>query len=104
MTAILTDLAGQRFGFLTVLGALPRASRTSRLHWRCRCTCGQLAVVRAVQLLHGRITCGSCRPPGGANQMKRERIQRERHPNPTLAERIALALGGNGTAIDLPQR
>ena len=31
--------------------------------------------------------------------MKRVRLQRERHPNPTLAERIAQALGGNGTPI-----
>jgi hypothetical protein len=98
MTAILTDLRGQRFGSLVVVKLLPRASSTSAAFWKCRCTCGGLAVVRAVQLLHGRKTCGVCRKSGGV--MKRVRLHRERHPNPTLAERIALALGGNGTPID----
>ena len=97
MTAILTDLRGQRFGSLLVVKMLPRASSTSAAYWRCRCSCGGLAVVRAVQLLHGRKTCGLCRKSGGV--MKRVRLQRERHPNPTLAERIAQALGGNGTPI-----
>jgi hypothetical protein len=80
-----------------VVKILPRASSTSAAYWKCRCSCGGLAVVRAVQLLHGRKTCGVCRKSGGV--MKRVRLQRERHPNPTLAERIALALGGNGTPI-----
>jgi len=97
MTAILTDLRGQRYGNLMVVKMLPRASSTSAVYWRCRCSCGGLAVVRTVQLLHGRKTCGLCRKSGGV--MKRVRLQRERHPNSTLAERIAAALGGNGSPI-----
>src|SRR6478735_9426204 len=102
MTAtILTNLSGRRFGNLMAVAMLPRAARRSTAYWKCRCSCGGLAVVSAVQLLHGaRKTCGSCRKSGGANQMKRIRLKNHTaDPNPTLAERIAQALGGNGSPI-----
>ena len=61
-------------------------------------------MVSAIQLLHGaRKSCGCITK--GAKQMQRVRLHRERlktrsaPANPTLAERIALALAGNGTPI-----
>ena len=104
MTAVLTNLAGQRFGNLMVVKMLPRASSTSAAYWKCSCSCGGWAVVSAIQLLHGaRKSCGCITK--GAKQMQRVRLHRERlktrsaPANPTLAERIALALAGNGTPI-----
>ena len=60
---ILTNLRGRRFGNLVAVKMLPRAASRSTAYWKCRCSCGGLAVVSAVQLLHGarKILCPQIR-------------------------------------------
>ena len=56
----LIDLAGKRFGYLTVLkreGSLPTPGKkraSTKPTWRCRCICGQEIVARGVHLRTGR--------------------------------------------------
>lgn len=51
------DLTGQRYGRLTVLG--PAENIGIHTAWRCRCDCGQEAVVRTSRLRGGRtVSCG----------------------------------------------
>ena len=63
------DLAGQRFGKLTVLA--PADHIGSRTAWHCRCDCGQEIAATTLDLRRGRRTsCGCDRPvvdplPGG---------------------------------------
>ena len=55
------DLAGQRFGKLTVLE--PAENIGSRTVWRCRCDCGQEAAITTRQLRAGhRTSCGCDKP------------------------------------------
>ena len=59
------DLVGQKFGRLTVVA--PADNIGSRTAWRCRCDCGQEAVVNTVRLRSGRtISCGCGRTGSGA--------------------------------------
>jgi hypothetical protein len=43
-----TDLTGQAFGRLTVLGPAPSAH--TKTYWRCRCECGQVCTVQTANL------------------------------------------------------
>lgn len=53
----LIDLAGQRFGRLTVLSR--SAARTTKPHWICRCDCGNIATIYAWLLRSGKTqSCG----------------------------------------------
>ena len=44
------DLIGQRFGRLTVV---KRAETNNRVHWECKCDCGNTAVVQSSNLKNG---------------------------------------------------
>lgn len=52
------DLIGQRYGKLTVLG--PAENVGGRTAWRCRCDCGQEAVVKTYRLRSGHTTSCGC--------------------------------------------
>lgn len=57
------DMAGQRFGRLTVLEAtrLPEPdSNGNTLAWRCRCDCGEEVIRRRKDLLSGRVNSCGC--------------------------------------------
>lgn len=61
--AMLKDLTGQRFGWLTVLDYAGRAKELGksgkRIYWRCRCDCGKEALVSQPDLLNGKTqSCG----------------------------------------------
>lgn len=57
----LLDIAGQRFGRLTVTGRAEN-SRTGIAQWSCVCTCGRECVARGTHLRQGRIqSCGCAR-------------------------------------------
>lgn len=57
------DLAGQRFGKLTVLA--PAENIGGRTAWLCRCDCGKEAVVKADHLRSGHtVSCGCVREKG----------------------------------------
>lgn len=62
------DLAGERFGSLTVLSFAGYAgSPTRHGHWRCRCECGDDRIVRATRLVRGRaVSCATCSRRNGA--------------------------------------
>lgn len=55
------DLAGQRFGKLTVLA--PAENVGVRTAWLCRCDCGQEAVVKTYHLRSGHTTSCGCMSP-----------------------------------------
>lgn len=59
--AIKTDMTGQRFGRLEVLGqaALPHKQPNGlRTGWRCRCDCGREIITTRKALLAGKRSCG----------------------------------------------
>lgn len=47
-----TDLTGKKFGQWTVLERLPN-SPSGHLRWKCRCSCGNEAVVYGSNLIQG---------------------------------------------------
>ena len=52
------DLTGRTFGRLTVIAEAPK-HRRGRVHWRCRCTCGNEVVVDGTSLRRGATqSCG----------------------------------------------
>ena len=56
-----TDLTGQRFGRLTVVGlsAFRGNGKTTRPHWSCECDCGNLATASGLNLKSGHTrSCG----------------------------------------------
>ena len=56
------ELAGQRFGALTVIEYSPRTNDRERTHWVCKCDCGRTLLVRSDNLRKGRSTrCSACR-------------------------------------------
>lgn len=58
------DLAGRRYGHLTVLG--PAENIGKRTAWRCLCDCGQETVVKTHHLQCGHTkSCGCLCGPGG---------------------------------------
>jgi len=54
------DLAGQRFGRLTVLGLTGRRAGDGCYYWLCRCQCGSYTEVSSNRLLQGRTTSCGC--------------------------------------------
>ena len=55
---------GARFGRLTVV-ARDEINDTDRLHWLCRCDCGNAVSVRTYSLTHGKkASCGCLRKEG----------------------------------------
>ena len=58
------DLAGQKYGRLTILG--PAENVGIRTAWRCRCDCGVEVVVRTDRLRSGHTSSCGCMGPGTA--------------------------------------
>lgn len=56
------DLAGQKFGRLTVLGPVERTGKSgkAKVIWLCRCACGHKIKVRAGHLMNGHVTSCGC--------------------------------------------
>jgi hypothetical protein len=55
----LSDLTGQTFGRLTVLGESPVRTKDNRKQCECQCSCGKLTTVRVAELRRGRSrSCG----------------------------------------------
>lgn len=52
------DLTGQRFGRLTIISRAPNRGKDTM--WRCRCDCGNEAVVRAYDMKTGRSNSCGC--------------------------------------------
>ena len=58
----LIDLSGKRFGRLTVVEKVPYRSGCTNAKWRCKCDCGNEAIVRSTTLRKGEsISCGCYR-------------------------------------------
>lgn len=58
------DLAGQRYGKLTVIGPAPNVG--NRTAWLCRCDCGRETVVTSGHLRSGHTSSCGCRGQGAA--------------------------------------
>lgn len=61
-----TDLTGQRFGRLTVLGRAEEKSSWGAVQWRCRCDCGKETLVATGNLKKGTQSCGCLKLRHGA--------------------------------------
>lgn len=65
-----TDLTGQKFGDLIVIGLAPRrgTEHRKRIAWQCRCSCGKETVLLTGPLVHGNTkSCGHLKLRTGAD-------------------------------------
>jgi hypothetical protein len=68
----LIDLTGRTFGRLLVLERVILSSRHT--NWRCKCTCGQVRVVRGQSLRRGAVqSCGCWRREASKERMRKKR-------------------------------
>ena len=86
---IAADLAGMRFGHLTVLGEVPGRIR-SEAYWLCRCDCGSWSVCRQEQLKNGQAKSCGCggkkKLSGAAVQFGEKNHGRKRYSNNTSGQ------------------
>lgn len=62
MTPRVIDLAGQRFGKLSVQSLVPKRSKGGKTKWICECDCGNIIEAFSTNLRRGyTIGCGKCR-------------------------------------------
>lgn len=63
---MLTEMTGQTFGLLTVLGRAPDKVSAAQAYWQCRCECGQEIAVNGSSLRRGSTrSCGCGRVKHG---------------------------------------
>ena len=74
MHPLVRDLAGQRFGRLTVLEHVGTI-RGRRASWSCRCDCGAAVVVVSAELLRGKTRSCGCL----AQEVRRDLLARHGH-------------------------
>jgi hypothetical protein len=56
------DIVGLTFWCLTVIRRAPKRKKPTCAFWECRCSCGNTAIVRAVDLIYGHTkSCGCLR-------------------------------------------
>jgi hypothetical protein len=61
MTPPRIDLSGKRFGRLTVV-AISHRDQTHRIHWTCKCDCGNVTTPSTAELRNGGArSCGCSR-------------------------------------------
>jgi len=65
LTDNFTDFTGRKFGRLTVLGLMQKASKNTKASWVCRCTCGDYCTKTARNLKAStnggdNFMCGRC--------------------------------------------
>lgn len=76
MAAQRRDLTTQRFGRLTVLSLIGKIR--NRSVFKCRCDCGEIAIVRSAYLTSGRTkSCGCLRRQTGLKNLKGRGIDDE---------------------------
>ena len=72
------DLTGQRFGRLTVVSLNEEVSKQKKkLHWNCKCECGNEVIVRGNSLRGGATTSCGCYKRDKARERLEERWQDE---------------------------
>lgn len=72
-----TDLTGQRFGRLVVLGPAPNSGKKTR--WVCRCDCGQDVAVTSTHLVSGHTcSCGCLQRERASTAATKHRGRRTR--------------------------
>ena len=72
------DLTGQRFGRLTVVSLNEEVSKQKKkLHWNCKCECGNEVIVRGNSLRGGATTSCGCYNRDKARERLKERWQDE---------------------------
>lgn len=82
---MLIDLTGQRFGRLTVIERAEntRSYYTTRPTWRCRCDCGNEAIVIGENLKRGGTrSCGCLRVEKLKERARRKRDEKARRELP----------------------
>jgi hypothetical protein len=72
------ELAGKRFGRLTVIRRLPSKPGARNAFWQCRCDCGNLTTGAAGNLGKTKFSCGCLSSENGTIQL---RINRLAKPN-----------------------
>jgi len=74
-------LAGQRFGFLTVIRRAPAITKTNNAAWLCRCDCGTEKVIVGMKLLRGEIRSCGCQRGHLLSEALKGRFAMDRNPN-----------------------
>jgi len=84
------DLSGKRFGRLTAVSALTEMERSllglkpGMIHWRSRCDCGKLKIIRS-----GRLTSGHSKSCGCIKGTAAWRMKHSLKVKETWARRLA---------------
>lgn len=67
----LIDLTGRRFGSLTVIERA--ANKNKKVHWTCKCDCGETEIVEGQLLREGhKVRCRKCTSSGGSRRLHLE--------------------------------
>jgi hypothetical protein len=93
----MVDLAGRVFGRLTVQGFSHRDARTNRPMWRCLCSCSEVCMVLARNLISGNtLSCGCYRRDRMASVAKSQPLESRRESQRRMVAKIrsnALRIG-----------
>lgn len=69
----ITDLTGQKFNRLTVLGQDKEKSKPGKAYWKCQCDCGTIKSVRGDMLKNGNTkSCGCYKIEDFVNRTKKD--------------------------------
>lgn len=73
----LKDLAGQKFGELTVIRSLGAAESNGMKIWECQCSCGNVVQVRTGNLQTGHVTSCGCKSHISRGEEKISKLLRD---------------------------
>lgn len=79
------DLAGQKFGYLTVMKDVGN-NKEGRSQWLCRCKCGNEVVVLGYRLIHGHTKSCSCLSRETTSKRSRKNIIGQKFGRLTVVE------------------
>lgn len=99
MSRIAIDLAGRRFGRLTVEKRAP-SNQARATQWHCLCACGKRRIVRAQSLLSGVTkSCGCWRTEASKERMRRTRAAQAMAPRYATADAMAETFAADPRAL-----
>jgi hypothetical protein len=68
------DLAGMRFGILTVVALAPKPEGGQGRHWLCKCDCGAKAIKRGKDLTNGNTASCGCKKTGPGGRYRKPEL------------------------------
>lgn len=68
------DIAGMRYGILTVIELAPRPEGGQGRHWRCRCDCGATTIARGKDIRNGNTASCGCMKSGTGGKHRKPQL------------------------------